>query len=155
MVSFVTHHGMGLTTTVLTSKASQANDDQDPRARDRGQWLHDQQDNRRPRDSYQLMYDAPGRTRKNDEGHGETTSHRTADEPLPFKQCRHGQHYSTTPPHAATWAQYHNDNHVWMYVDAKTRRPALQAKIASFPSLRLTTAPSGELTLCMWPGLGL
>jgi hypothetical protein len=96
---------MGLTTTVLTSKAIQANEGQDPGARDHGHRLHDQQDNRRPRSSYLLLYDAP---------------------------------------HVATWAQDHDDNHVRTHADTKTRRPSLQAKIASFFSLRLTTARSGE-----------
>jgi hypothetical protein len=40
-----TYYGMGLTTTALTFKANQANEGHDPRARDRGHRLHDQQDN--------------------------------------------------------------------------------------------------------------
>jgi hypothetical protein len=59
---------------------------------------------------------------------------------------RHDQHCSTMAPHVAMWAQDHDDNHARTYTKTKTRWPSLQDKIASFPSLRLTTTRSGEPT---------
>jgi hypothetical protein len=55
------HHGMGLTTTVLNSKASQANEGYNPGAWNHGQRLHHQQDNWRPGDGYQLMTTPSGK----------------------------------------------------------------------------------------------
>jgi hypothetical protein len=140
---------MGLTATALTSKANQANEDLNPTARDRGYWLHDQQGDQRLGDGYLLphcRHDAPGRTGDDNEGHGKLTSHRIAGESTPCQQCRHDRHCSIMPHHAATWAQDHDNNHAWTYADTKTRRPSLQAKISSFPSLRLTTTRLGEPT---------
>jgi hypothetical protein len=66
-----------------------------------------------------------------------TTSHRTAGELIPCLQCHHGRYSSTTPHHAATWAQDHDGNHGQAFI---TRRRNLQAKLARTP-------PSGSRPL--------
>jgi hypothetical protein len=105
------HYGMGSMTAALTFEAIQANKGHDPKARDRGRRLHKQQDDQRPRGGYQLPYNAPGRPGDDDEGHGEITLRRMVGKPSPCLQCHHGRYSSTTPHHAATWAQDHDDNH--------------------------------------------
>jgi hypothetical protein len=82
--------------------------------------------------------------------------HGTVGGPPPCQQCRHDRHCSIMPRHAAMWAQDHDNNHTWAYADVKTRRPFLQAKFTSFPSLRCTTTRSGEpisLNVTWPPGL--
>jgi hypothetical protein len=86
---------------------------------------------------YQLLYDAPGKSGGNDEGHGETISRRTAGETPPCLQCRLNWHCGTTPHHVATWAQDHDDSHA---KTCTTRWCYLQAKLARFP-------PSGSQPL--------
>jgi len=99
-----------------------------------------QQGDRRPGGGYQLLYDAPRNQEAVTKAMAETTSHRTAGEPPVCLQCRHGWHSSTTPHHAVTWPQVHDDNHAQT---CTTRRRSLQAKLAR-TSLRLTTLRSGE-----------
>jgi hypothetical protein len=73
-----THNGIGATMVALTLEAIQANEGHDPRARDRGHRLHKQQDDQGPRGGYRLLYDVPGKSGGDDEGHDETTSRKTA-----------------------------------------------------------------------------
>ena len=110
-----------------------------------------QRGNRRPRGSYQLLYDTPRNQEAMTKTMTETTSHRVASEPPPCLQCHNGQHSSTMPHHAVMWPQDHDDNHAWT---CTTRWHSLQAKLAR-PFLRLSTLRSGEPPLCISPGLGL
>jgi hypothetical protein len=79
---------MGLTTMALTFKANQANEGLDPAAWDLDYWLHDQQGDLRPNDGYLLPHCRHGAHKRmgdDEEGHGETTSHKMAREPPPYQ----------------------------------------------------------------------
>ena len=108
-----------------------------------------QQGDRRPRDGYQLLYDAPRNQEAMMKTMVRTTSHRTAGELPSCLQCRHDRHSSTTSHHAATWPQDHDDNHAHT---CSPRRRSLQAKL-DWPSLRLTILRSEEPTALYKPWL--